>query len=97
MSDDSDMDEPSPEALRRYQSMRRHTVGMTDPRFVIWSVKKPVWTFCESDCIFRTEIPDDLRARLECTARQRQHLPQIVNISDVANAQRMYIDCTCQK
>lgn len=32
MSDDSDTDEPSPEALKRYLSMRRHTVGMTDPR-----------------------------------------------------------------
>lgn len=86
MSDDSDMDEPSPEALRRYQSMRRHTVGMTDPRLVFCSRPISLNFVCNLLYIFRTEIPDDLRARLECTARQRQHLPQIVNMSEIANA-----------
>ncbi|XP_078490114.1 serine/threonine-protein kinase SIK3 [Ciona intestinalis] len=31
-SDESDAEEPSPEALARYRSMRRHTVGVSDPR-----------------------------------------------------------------
>lgn len=32
MSDESDADEPAPEALARYLSMRRHTVGVSDAR-----------------------------------------------------------------
>lgn len=35
MSGDSSEEEPSPEALKRYQSMRRHTVGMADPSIEI--------------------------------------------------------------
>nr|XP_039249213.1 serine/threonine-protein kinase SIK3-like isoform X1 [Styela clava] len=60
MSDDSDTDEPSPEALQRYLTMRRHTVGMPDPRY---------------GPHYRTEIPDDLRARLE--QRQRHNANQM--------------------
>ena len=32
VSDDSEGEEPSPEALARYLSMRRHTVGVSDAR-----------------------------------------------------------------
>ena len=37
-SDESDVEEPSPEALARYLSMRRHTFGVSDARFVKLSI-----------------------------------------------------------
>lgn len=33
--DSDEGEEPSPEALVRYLSMRRHTVGVADPRLVL--------------------------------------------------------------
>ena len=36
ISDESDGDEPAPEALARYLSMRRHTVGVSDGRWALW-------------------------------------------------------------
>lgn len=35
--DSDEGEEPSPEALVRYLSMRRHTVGVADPRLVLGS------------------------------------------------------------
>lgn len=43
--DSDDAEEPSPEAMARYLSMRRHTVGVPDPRYSIHLV-------CLSVCLY---------------------------------------------